>query len=74
MAPAETSEQYAILKGESCPVCGGTHLDRAPPSRPEDGEITVWVGCDGCRHAWKERYALSGYSELAFSPQPARPI
>lgn len=73
MAPAEASELYAHSKGESCPVCGGTSLDRALPSWPENGEITAWVGCDSCRHVWMEKYCLSGYSDLEFSPQPSRP-
>ena len=63
-------KDFVSSKGEMCPSCGGTSLDRAPPSYPERGEITAWVACEACRHVWRESYHLSGYSELQVSTVP----
>lgn len=68
--PSLSSVDYAATGGESCPVCGSAELDKAPASWPEKGEISVWVGCDACRHTWTESYRLAGYTELEQSPSP----
>ena len=61
--------EYTNHNGHSCPVCGGKILDKAPPSWPEVGKIFVWVGCESCRHTWREIYQLQGYDELTHSPK-----
>lgn len=68
-----SSEQYAKLGGQFCPVCNGKNIDPAPPSWPENGVITMWIGCDDCRHVWKEIYNLTGFTELEISPQTIAP-
>lgn len=70
-ATVKPSEIYAEAQGESCPVCGSTELDRAPPSPSQNGSIIAWVGCETCRHVWLEHYQLTGYSDLALTIRPA---
>lgn len=59
-----STQHYSDFRGEHCPHCGGTDLDRAPSSRPKGGIVTAWVGCEKCRFTWQEVYQLSGYREL----------
>lgn len=67
---AASPELYVQKKGKSCPACGSSELDRAPPSCSENGVIIAWVGCDVCRHVWLENYQLTGYSDLELTVQP----
>ena len=56
-------EDYAILGGTECPVCGETWVDGGAPTYGND-TITEVMVCKGCKSSWVEVYKLTGYEDL----------
>jgi hypothetical protein len=60
---ATSSDAYAKMEGQFCPVCGSDELTGGS-FNTDSGYVTQKVGCGNCGAEWTDLAKLIGYQDL----------